>query len=135
MKNQICCENFWILHAETNVNYINLFVGQIILSELGGSLHLWSRLSKERQFRNRSEKFHITTNFHKYSLQSSLSNHLPMHYSLPLRYSSISSWVFLTSLAWTLKNVLINIEQEQKEEWTPFLWMVIQAMDNCTRIT
>lgn len=36
-------ETFESWRLETNANYLNVFEGQIILCELGGSLHLWSR--------------------------------------------------------------------------------------------
>lgn len=41
---------------KTNVNYVSLFVGLIILCELGSSLHLWSKWLKEDKFLSLGEE-------------------------------------------------------------------------------
>lgn len=56
----------WML--ETNANYLNLFIGQIILCELGGSLHLWSRWRRDNFLSLGEEQKMYITGFHKHSL-------------------------------------------------------------------
>lgn len=56
----------WML--DTNANYLNLFIGQIMLCELGGSFHLWARRLKDNFSSLGEEQKMYTTGFHKHSL-------------------------------------------------------------------
>lgn len=56
----------WML--DTNANYLNLFISQIMLCELGGSFHLWARWLKDNFLSLGEEQKMYITGFHKHSL-------------------------------------------------------------------